>query len=129
MTHKILIADDDRSHLLLLQLRLESKGYEVVCAQDAYFAVKQACDCKPDAMILDINMPAGDGFTVQERMARMGGLDGIPIIYLTGENSQRVTDMARTHGAFALLFKPFDLSELLATVREALDSNESLKSA
>ncbi len=128
MTHKILIADDDRNHLLALQLRLESEGYEVICAQDAYFAVQQARDSKPDAMILDINMPAGDGFTVQERTCRTGKLDGVPVIYLTGENSQRVADLARTHDAFALLFKPFDVSDLLATLREAIDASESLKS-
>jgi DNA-binding response OmpR family regulator len=129
MAHKVLIADDDRTHLLALQIRLRSEGFEVICAQDAYFAVQQACEGKPDAMVLDINMPAGDGFTVQERIGRMADLEGIPVIYLTGENSQRVTDLARTHGAFALLFKPFDIADLLTKLREAIDANESIKAA
>lgn len=71
-------------------------------AQDAYQAVDQARKNHPDVMILDINMPAGDGFSVHNRLSKISSLQGVPIIYLTGDRSVRVASMAREREAFAL---------------------------
>jgi len=120
MATKILIADDDRDLLTSLSVRLEAEGYEVVCVQDSYQAVEQARKACPDALILDINMPAGDGFSVQDRVNKMTDLNGIPVIYLTGERSVRVTELAKAHHAFALIFKPFETKDLLSAVRSAV---------
>jgi len=122
MAHKILIADDDRDLLTSLSVRLEAEGYRVFCVQDSYQAVEQARKFCPDALILDINMPAGDGFTVQDRVNNMSHLYGVPVIYLTGEHSDRVTALAKAHQAFALIFKPFETKELLSAVRAAVTS-------
>jgi DNA-binding response OmpR family regulator len=122
MAHKVLIADDDKALLTSLSVRLKAEGYEVVSVQDSYQAVEQACKSWPDVLILDINMPAGDGFTVQERVDKMAHLHAIPVIYLTGERSVRVAEMAKAQHAFAVMFKPFDTKELLATIRAAVTS-------
>lgn len=122
MTQKILIADDDHGLLTSLAVRLRSAGYEVSCAQDGYQAVEQARRTRPDVIILDVHMPAGDGFTVQDRLNKMTDFAGTPVIYLTGERSEQVRSLVEAHGAVALLFKPFDTGELLATVREATDA-------
>jgi DNA-binding response OmpR family regulator len=122
MAHKILIADDDKALLTSLSVRLKSEGYEVLCVQDSYQAVEQTRKCWPDLLILDINMPAGDGFTVQERTDRMPHLHAIPVIYLTGDHSERVAELAKSQHAFALMFKPFETKELLATIRAAIAS-------
>jgi len=122
MTRKILIADDDHALLTSLAVRLRSEGYEVVCAQDGYQAVEQARRVGPDVIILDVHMPAGDGFTVQDRLDKMSDFAGTPVIYLTGERSEHVRALVEAHGAFALLLKPFDTGDLLATVREAIDA-------
>lgn len=119
MAHKILIADDDRDLLTSLSVRLEAEGYEVLCVQDSYQAVEQARKAQPDVLILDINMPAGDGFSVQDRVNKMIGLNGIPVICLTGERSVRVTELAKAHHAFALVNKPFETKDLLSVVRAA----------
>lgn len=122
MSHKLLLADDDKALLMSLAVRLKAEGYEVVCVQDSYQAVEQARKGWPDVLILDINMPAGDGFTVQERVDKMAHLHSIPVIYLTGERSVRVSEMAKAQHAFALMFKPFETTELLATIRAAVTS-------
>ncbi len=122
MAHKILLADDDQNLLRSLGVRLRAEGFEVLCVQDSYQAVDQARRKWPDVMILDINMPAGDGFTVQDRVEKMVHLKGVPVIYLTGERSERVAQIARAHQAFALIYKPFDTSELLSTIGAALDA-------
>ncbi len=129
MAHTLLIADDDQHHLTAIQVRLRAEGYEVVTATDSYQALHQAQAVKPDALILDINMPAGDGFTVQERLGRMEGFEDVPVIYLTGENSERVKEIARTQNAFALLFKPYENDELLDTISKALESKTSTQAA
>ncbi|MFG0242478.1 MAG: PleD family two-component system response regulator [Phycisphaerales bacterium JB054] len=129
MDIKVLIADDDVVLLTSLSIRLKSEGYEVFCVQDSYQAVDQSGKIKPDVLVLDINMPAGDGFTVQERLHKMSALQNIPVIYLTGERSDRVATMAKTQGAFALLFKPCETQDLLDAIAAAAELAASRRAA
>ena len=124
-TYKILVVDDDTALLASIRIRLASEGYEVVCASDGYQAVATAVASRPDLLILDINMPAGDGFSVQERVWKMVQLRRVPVIYITGDRSQEVADMAHRIGARALLAKPFDTAELLRVVRDTLEPDLS----
>ncbi len=119
----LLLADDDTNLLTSLSVRLKSEGYEVLCVQDGYQAVAQARKHHPAALILDINMPAGDGFTVQERIGQMPEFHATPVIYLTGDHSDRVVKMANCQHAFALMFKPFETKALLATIKAAVASS------
>ncbi len=119
MTKKILIADDDRDLLASLSIRLQAAGYDVCAVQDSYQAVAQARRSAPDVLVLDINMPAGDGFTVQDRVDRMSTVHHVPVIYLTGERSERVASLTRSKNAFAVLYKPFDTADLLKAIQAA----------
>ena len=125
MSYTILIADDDHDLLRAVSIRLKSAGYEVVTALDSYQAVQFANEHRPDLVILDINMPAGDGFTVQERLRNIGELATTPVIYLTGDTSELTKELARRTGAYALLHKPFDDPPRLA--REAASEEEGLE--
>ncbi len=117
---KILIADDDKKLLQMLAVQLRSEGYQVIGVQDGYQAVESACREEPDLLLLDVNMPAGDGFSVQERLLKMPRFATIPVIYLTGERSDRVTNSSSDLGAFTVIHKPFETTELLEKVRAAL---------
>ncbi len=119
---RILIADDDRALLEALKIRFQAEGYEVFTAQDAYQALEYARVNNPQVILLDVNMPAGDGFSVQERLKKMNIGVAVPVIYITGESSRRVDEGASDQGAFAVVRKPFDHQELLVMVRKALDS-------
>ena len=121
----IIIADDDIQMLTALQVRLEADGHEVHGAQDAYFALQLARDEQADLLVLDINMPAGDGFSVQERLRNIPDLADTPVVYITGEHSPRVTDGAAAHGAFAVVHKPFASETLRTVIHEALASTPS----
>ena len=68
---RILIADDDRNLLQALTVRLDAAGYDVITTQDAYQALDFARKHRPDLLLLDINMPAGSGFSVHERIAKV----------------------------------------------------------
>jgi len=126
-TYKILIAEDDVNLLNSMRIRLTAEGYEVLCASDGYQAVALARKSWPDMLILDINMPAGDGFSVQDRVWNMVHLRRIPVVYVTGDRSQNVLDKAHSLGARSLLKKPFDTGELLQVVRETLEQDEYLE--
>jgi two-component system response regulator MprA len=117
---KILVADDDPKILNLLLLCLAKEGYEVTGASDAYQAMQAAVEQVPDLLLLDINMPAGNGLSVQERLQKVGSLCAKPVIYLTGDKSRSVQMAAKRMGAFALLYKPFEIDRLRRTVRAAL---------
>jgi CheY-like chemotaxis protein len=116
----ILIADDDVAFLEALRLRLDAEGFKVVVARDGYSALDRATHQRPDLLILDVNMPAGNGFSVQSRMAKQPELASTPVIYLTGSTADGLERSAGALGAHAVIHKPFQTEELLATVYDAL---------
>jgi len=116
---KILIVDDDEDLIRSLSLRLRNEGYNVVSATDGYQGLEKARIEKPDLLIVDIKMPAGDGFSIQERLLTQGNV-WPPVIYLTGSKSVATELNAKKFGAFAVIYKPFDSDELLRTVKRAL---------
>lgn len=127
MGFRVLIADDDRALLSSLSIRLKSEGYEVFCAQDSYQAVDQARKVWPDVLVLDINMPAGNGFSVQDRVHHMDLLKDIPVVYVTGDRSEAVAELATTHQAAAIVYKPFETKTLLEAIKYALSPHASLR--
>ena len=116
----ILVADDDLELLMALSTRLRKEGFNVIPTADSYQAFTYASKLKPDAVILDINMPCGDGFSVHQRLRENMLLLSIPVIYLTGEKTTRVRMLAAKMNAFAVVFKPFNTAELMTTVRQAV---------
>lgn len=116
----ILIADDDDRVLKALMIRLGQVGFRVITATDGYNALALAAKHAPDLLVLDVNMPAGDGFSVQERLRGVPELARKPVIYVTGDKSTRLDDMAKQLGAFALLHKPFHVEDLIDKVLSAL---------
>jgi DNA-binding response OmpR family regulator len=116
---KILIVEDDRKIGMSLSLRLNSVGYEALLAQDALLGVSMAVKNQPDLLILDISMPAGDGFQVAERVRALV-LGSIPIIFLTASKQPSFRAKAAEMGATAFFEKPFKSNELLAAIESAL---------
>lgn len=112
----VLLADDDPALLRALKIRLERMGLNVVTATDGYSSLSLAMRVDPELLILDVNMPAGDGFTVQERL-RQTTLRDRPVIYLTGDESHRLDAIAEKLGALSIHHKPFQLSALIEDIR------------
>jgi len=117
---KILIVDDDKDVLLGLNVRLRASGYTVASATDAIQAISVAQQEKPDAIILDIGLPGGDGFVVMERLRSLIPLAHIPIIILSGKDPIINREKAINAGAQAFLQKPVDSVVLLQVIRKAL---------
>ncbi len=117
---KILIVDDERDIVKALTIRLQTSGYEVVYAFDGAQGVFMAHKEKPDLVILDVRMPAGDGFSVAQQLGRSIPTSHIPIIFLTGSPEKNSEQRAQELGARFYIKKPYDPEELLDAVKRAL---------
>jgi DNA-binding response OmpR family regulator len=123
---KILIVDDDSDLVLGLTIRLKANGYSVTAAADGISAIAAVQKEVPDLVILDLGLPAGDGYTVLKRMKGLTEFTATPVIVLSGQdpgaNEQRVRDA----GATAFFQKPPANHELLAAIRHALGETNGL---
>jgi DNA-binding response OmpR family regulator len=117
----ILIVDDDMDFVRALNIRLRANGYQVTFASDGYSALTKARKEEPDLILLDLGLPAGDGFAVMERLRSLvSSVALIPIIVLTAREPMTNKERSLAAGAEAFLQKPVDNDILLATIREAL---------
>lgn len=122
MAQKILVVDDDKDIQRLLALRLGSAGYETAFASDGITAISAARQQAPDLIVLDLGLPAGDGFTVLERLQALPQLAGIPVIVLTARESAETKARALEAGAERFVAKPFESEALLEAIAAALSA-------
>jgi DNA-binding response OmpR family regulator len=122
---KILIVDDERDIVKALKIRLQHNGYNVVVAFDGAQGIFMAHKEKPSLIILDIRMPAGDGFSVAEILRQSSQTERIPIIFLTGSPERNAEERAMELGARFYIKKPYDPEELLDAVRRAMEPKPS----
>lgn len=121
---KILIVDDDPDLRQALRLRLRANHYETVNASDGYSAIAQAYKEHPNLIILDLGLPAGNGFVVLDRLQKDDKLSTIPVIVLTARDAQSTERLALYSGAAAFFQKPADNAELLSVIRATLSQAE-----
>ena len=117
---KILVVDDDPEMRLALTIRLRANNYEVGVAHDGVSAVAEARKQMPDLILLDLGLPAGDGFTVLERLQALETLAHIPVIVVSGRSRAANHERAINAQAKAFLQKPVKNSELLSTIQRIL---------
>jgi len=117
---KILIVDDDEDLAKGLRVRLRAQNYAVGVATDAVSATSEAKKDPPDLILLDLGLPAGDGFIVMERLSNIESLASVPIIVVSARDPDTNKKRALEAGAMAYLQKPVDNEELLIAIRKAL---------
>ena len=113
---KILIADDEPNTVWMLAMRLKAQGYQVISAFDGIQAVSFAHRQAPDLIILDIKMPAKDGYSVVETLKISRHTDSIPILFLSALPPAEVQEKAIELGVEGFIPKPFDPDEVLAEI-------------
>ena len=118
---KVLIVEDDDDLRRGLALRLRALGYEVALAQDGLNAVVIGRQERPDAVLLDIGLPGGDGISVLDRYANLAALCATPVVVLTGRDPATVESLVRSRpNVTAFLRKPADNDELAAALAAAI---------
>lgn len=116
---RVMTVDDDRAILELVSTRLTLAGYDVFSARDGHEAVSRISGVRPDAMVLDLNMPGLDGFGVLQRLGKVGTAR-LPILVLTARHDAADVQRAIGLGARDYLAKPFKDSQLLMRVARLL---------
>ncbi len=116
----ILIVDDNADTRLLLSARLKANHYHTVFAADALQVMSVALRERPDAILLDLGLPGGNGLMVLERLKSNTSLGCIPVIIVTAEDPKVAEACTIEAGAAAFLQKPVDHDKLMAAVQQAL---------
>lgn len=109
---RILVADDERDVVSLLKDYLELKGYEVITAYDGRQAV-EAASAQPDLIMLDVNMPGSDGFSVCEKIRDHVSC---PVLFLTARTEDEDKIRGFASGGDDYITKPFSLDALGARI-------------
>ena len=120
----ILIVEDETDFSEVLKMRLESKGFGVVTAMDGYQGVKLAHAQKPELIILDLMLPAGDGLSVLGKLKLSADTSHIPIVVLTGMINEEYKKKVMDRGVEAYLQKPCDSDTLLKTIENILKNDQ-----
>jgi two-component system cell cycle response regulator len=117
---KILVIDDSADTRLLVSARLKKHQYDTVFAADALQAIAVARKTQPDAIVLDLGLPGGNGFIVLERLKANTMLSSIPVIILTADESPESEFKGLETGAAAFLHKPVQEEALITAVECAV---------
>jgi len=107
---RILVVDDNRDILELVQSVLQIEGHEVVIARDGLEALQQDLATEPDLVVLDVNLPIFDGWEVCRRIKARRP---VPVLLLTVRSERADIENSRAAGADAHLLKPFDIAAFL----------------
>jgi DNA-binding response OmpR family regulator len=123
---KVLVVDSDKNLLLAMNDCLEAADYEVLFATTASIAVSMALRKDVDIVILDLDLPDGDGRLVIERINTASPGSGVPVIVLSRRSRSQTSPEAFGPGVVAYFDKPLDIDRLIETVRGILPVPETM---
>jgi len=124
MAKKILVIDDEPAYIKTIATRLKANNYDVVAAADGAHAVARTHKEKPDLVLLDLKLPAGDGFHVLDALQKSYNTMTIPIILISAHADELMQQKAFEMGVQDFIKKPFTGEELLVKVKKALGETD-----
>jgi chemosensory pili system protein ChpA (sensor histidine kinase/response regulator) len=119
----VMVVDDSITVRKVTSRLLERSGYRVMTAKDGVDAMGQLQDVVPDMMLLDIEMPRMDGFELATHMRNDERLKHVPIIMITSRTGDKHRERAFEIGVNEYLGKPYQESELLASINNIIGVN------
>ena len=122
---RILVVEDDPDVRLGYHVLLKAHYYDAFLAVDGVSAVTQAHEHRPDLIILDLGLPAGDGFMVLDWLKVSTDVSTIPVIVISGRDPHKNRERAIEAGVKVFLQKPWNDDELLATIDQLVGSPDS----
>jgi CheY-like chemotaxis protein len=118
---KLLIIDDDRAFVVLAAAILRDAGFMVLEAHDAMQGYMYAQQDPPAIILLDMQMPAGGGMSMLDKVQGIPRLSRIPIVVVTASTEETLADEVRKKGAVGILHKPVDRDTLVDLVNSILE--------
>ena len=116
----ILYVEDNPDNRMLVRRILLSEDYGLLEAQNAAQALEVLKDAHPDLILMDINMPDMDGYTLTSRIKTMPGFERVPIIALTANVMRGDKEKTLEAGCDGYIQKPLDIDQLLREVERFL---------
>lgn len=123
MKPTILVADDEPSIVLSLQVLLQKAGFTVRIARNGEEALESVAESTPDLILLDAMMPRRDGFDVCQSLRANPAYQSLPIIMLTAKSRDVERQKGMALGATDYITKPFSTRDLVTTVRKYLPAD------
>lgn len=117
---RILVVEDDPDLRRILKLQLESRGYEIIEAENGAEGFQAIQAALPECVILDLMMPVMDGFGFLKRARSIMATKDVPIIILTASEDERNRVRGFQYQANAYMSKPYDLEKLTAKVEKLM---------
>ncbi len=121
----ILVVDDEKNYLVVLEALLGSEGYEMITALDAKKAIAAAGAADLDLIITDMKMPGMSGMELLEKIKSMN--PDLPVIMMTAFGTIEMAVEAMRKGAYDYIQKPFENEQLKLTVKKALNNYRLIK--
>lgn len=120
----VLVVDDNRANLRLIQLLLRGEGYDVRTADDAEAALAALEDFRPRLILMDLQMPGMDGFELTRRLKADPATREIVIVALTAYAMKGDEERARAAGCDGYVAKPIDTRALPGIIARHLSGEE-----
>ena len=108
MSAKILVIEDNEQNMYLMHFLLESKGYQVIGAENGKVGIQKAIDEKPDVILLDIQLPEMDGYEIAGILRKTEEVSRIPIIAVTSYAMAGDKERILAAGATDYIEKPIN---------------------
>ncbi|MFN1835561.1 response regulator transcription factor [Balneola sp. MJW-20] len=123
----ILVVDDEKDLLDLIEYNLKKEGFKVLKAENGEQGIEKAREHKPDLVLLDIMMPKMDGLEAVEIMRKDDDLRNIPIIFLTARSDEKTEVEGLDKGGDDYITKPISTTKLISRIKAVMRRFEDIE--
>ena len=116
----ILVVDDDYLSRELLQAHMENAHYHVILANSGIKALELAAAQQPDIILMDVNMPGLNGYSVCSQLKSTPTTSHIPVLLMTAMDDEENMALASESGADGFVSKPFDIPRMFEKINQLI---------
>lgn len=116
----ILVVDDEKDLLDLIEYNLKKESFDVLKAENGEEGIRIAKEHKPDLVLMDIMMPKMDGMEAVEKMRADDDLKSIPIIFLTARSDEKTEVEGLNKGGDDYITKPISTTKLISRIKAVM---------
>jgi CheY-like chemotaxis protein len=125
MKATVLVIEDNETNIYLVTFILKKRGYRVVQARDGKTGIALADQIKPDLILLDIQLPAMDGYAVARELTKNSELEDIPIVAVTSYAMVGDRERVLAAGCVGYIEKPIDPTTFVADIERYLPARKT----
>jgi two-component system, cell cycle response regulator DivK len=127
MSDTLLIIEDNEQNFYMMRFLLEKNGFRIIGAENGREGIEKALRHKPQAILLDIQLPEMDGYAVAEELKKHGELNDVPIIAVTSYAMVGDRERILAAGATGYIEKPIDPDTFVAEIASHMQEDRANK--